>query len=92
MDRPGHRAQRHHRTAGSRHTETVGHGRVVLAATLRRVSYDLSFWPAGATDEPGLLADRLADDETRDLVADEQILAFRAELSRPVDVCGWPGR
>lgn len=38
-------------------------GGVFLAVTLRRVSYDLFFWPVGATDEPCPLADRLADEE-----------------------------
>jgi hypothetical protein len=46
------------------------------------VSYDLYFWPSGAARNPGRLADRLAEENADGLVADERVLAFRAELLR----------
>ncbi len=46
------------------------------------MSYDLYFWPAGAADEPGPLAERLADEDADGLTADERVSAFRAELLR----------
>ena len=55
---------------------------LVWAATLLRVSYDLYFWPTGAADEAGPLAERLAEEEADELVADERVLMFRAELLR----------
>ncbi|SNT55212.1 hypothetical protein SAMN05421812_109188 [Asanoa hainanensis] len=46
------------------------------------MSFDLYFWPAGATKRPQQLADRLAEENTRGLVPDARVLAFRAELLR----------
>lgn len=46
------------------------------------VSYDLYFWPAGAADEPGPLAERLAEEDADELVPDERVLSFRGELLR----------
>ncbi|MGC5052435.1 hypothetical protein ACLQ2S_13380 [Micromonospora sp. DT48] len=46
------------------------------------MSYDLYFWPSGAAEYPRRLADRLADERADALVADERVLAFRAELLR----------
>ncbi|MGW0506090.1 hypothetical protein [Micromonospora sp. NPDC003241] len=46
------------------------------------MSYDLYFWPSGAAEDPGRLADRLADETANGLVSDERVLAFRAELLR----------
>jgi hypothetical protein len=46
------------------------------------VSYDLYFWPSGATDDPGGLVEQLADEQAESLTADERVLAFRAELLR----------
>ncbi|GHJ15327.1 hypothetical protein [Micromonospora sp. AKA38] len=46
------------------------------------MSYDLYFWLSGAAEDPRRLVDRLADEETDGLVADERVLAFRAELLR----------
>ncbi|GAA0391367.1 hypothetical protein GCM10009530_48320 [Microbispora corallina] len=46
------------------------------------MSYDLYFWPSGATKNPRRLADRLADEKADGLEPDERVLAFRAELLR----------
>ncbi|MFV2104550.1 hypothetical protein [Micromonospora sp. LOL_024] len=46
------------------------------------MSYDLYFWPSGAAENPRRLADRLADERADALVADERVLAFRAESLR----------
>ncbi len=46
------------------------------------MSYDLYFWPSRAAKRPGKLAARLADENTRGLVPDERVLAFRADLLR----------
>ncbi|BEL06441.1 hypothetical protein Q0Z83_046320 [Actinoplanes sichuanensis] len=46
------------------------------------MTYDLYFWPAGSTDEPGPLADRLAEEDATGLAADERVSAFRSELLR----------
>ncbi|PMR62683.1 hypothetical protein C1A38_02780 [Verrucosispora sp. ts21] len=46
------------------------------------VSYDLYFWPSGATENPRRLTGRLADEKAGGLVADKRVLAFRAELLR----------
>ncbi|MEV4538532.1 hypothetical protein AB0J82_32610 [Asanoa sp. NPDC049518] len=46
------------------------------------MSFDLYFWPSGATKRPRLLAGRLADEDTRGLVPEERVLAFRADLLR----------
>ncbi|MDG4825484.1 hypothetical protein O7635_26860 [Asanoa sp. WMMD1127] len=46
------------------------------------MSYDLYFWPAGATPDPTRLARRLADEKVGRLPPDERVLAFRADLLR----------
>jgi hypothetical protein len=46
------------------------------------VSYDLYFWPSGFADEPGELAERLADEDAATMQPSERVLAFRAELLR----------
>ncbi|GIJ24206.1 hypothetical protein [Micromonospora lutea] len=46
------------------------------------MSYDLYFWPSGAAENPGRLANRLADEKADGLVSNERVLAFRAELLR----------
>lgn len=51
-------------------------------AKLLRVSYDLYFWPSGAAKNPRRLVGRLANEKADDLVPDERVLAFRAELLR----------
>ncbi|GAA3924899.1 hypothetical protein [Actinoplanes auranticolor] len=50
------------------------------------MSYDLYFWPSGAASNPRRLAERLADEKGGDLLPDQRVLSFRAELLRR-----WPG-
>jgi len=51
-------------------------------ASLPLVSFDLYFWPSGATGRPRRLANRLADGNTQGLAPDPRVVAFRAELLR----------
>lgn len=44
------------------------------------MSFDLYFWKAGVTQEPGELAEQLAEEEARLAEPDAAVLAFRAEL------------
>jgi hypothetical protein len=46
------------------------------------VSYDLYFWPSGVAVDAQGLAERLADEDVTELVADGRVLEFRAELLR----------
>jgi hypothetical protein len=70
------------RAGGALIPKTVPVHRAHLVVTLPRVTYDLYFWPSGVAEDPGRLADRLADEKADGLASDRRVLAFRTELLR----------